>query len=67
MDCCDSMEECVFFQKNKEIPGFLSWEEIHRYCLAPGPDLCRRKIYLRRYGNPPSDELSPLGYAVSFR
>lgn len=64
MKGCESQEKCAFYQKNKDVPGFRAREEVLRYCLSPGVDLCRRKVHQKRFGRSPSDELSPLGWSL---
>lgn len=61
--CCDRLTDCPFFNRVSNIDGVS--EEIKEYvksfCCGPEKEKCFRLQHLARHGEPPADNISPVG------
>lgn len=65
--CCDRLTECPFFiavsnvdDVSEELKGY-----VKDYCCSPDKVKCFRLKHIMRYGEPPADNISPVGSEFS--
>jgi uncharacterized protein YceH (UPF0502 family) len=62
---CESKEMCGFYKRMKKCAGKRENQWLHLYCESKEKsEFCQRKVYHRRKGILPPDDMSPMGYYV---
>jgi hypothetical protein len=62
---CDLLDRCGFFKKYGPTEELACKWFIHEYCQGRRMKDCRRKLYLLKRGELPSDDMLPTGRTVT--
>ena len=61
---CELLTKCGFFKKYQKIKDLACKGFISQYCKGPKMDECKRKEYLAKNGQQPSDDMMPSGRMI---
>lgn len=61
MNDCDLLDTCGFFQKYQSSQSAACENFIREFCHGPKQNQCKRKEYRKTHGEPPVDNMMPIG------
>lgn len=61
MQNCNLLDTCGFFRKYKSSQSAACNAFVQDYCHGDKQDKCKRKEYRKKHGEPPADNMLPVG------
>ncbi len=62
---CELLQACGFFKKHCTTNQLACQGFISMYCKGDKMDQCKRKLYRRQHGVPPTDDMLPSGQILN--
>ncbi len=62
---CELLEKCGFFKKYCKSKDLACKGFMNIYCRGEKQKICKRRIYRKEHGVPPSDDMLPSGQMIA--